>query len=325
MYIIHEGVPGSGKSYDAVKRMLDVLKGKRVVYTNIDGVFNQRSLEAIAAYTGLDYSEVRQLLRPLDNQTQVKRFWEHCESGSYIIIDEAQLYWNSRDYQLQDNKDHGAFASTHRHQGYDVLLITQRAERIDSALRALCEWRYRYRKLNFFGGAIKASYLCYSFNGDDPKVLNTRKGTYDKRVFLCYSSYVGDASEKSVRKPPNILNHPIFYGLGFVLISVVYLFSQSGLAHGDIFGAESIATAGKESAGPTTQPQAEEGGATPSPGSPVTSPPGSPATAPAVAAEPSKPPLVVLGYINGKPVYRHEASGRVIVSPGIPRISPTEG
>jgi hypothetical protein len=100
----------------------------------------------------------------------------------------------------------------------------------------MLEWRYFYRKLNFFGNLFKNGYLVYCYSGDDQKPLSVKKCSYDVRYFKCYHSYKGNAIEKQPVKNANILKHPIFYGLGLVLLLFGYFFSQSTFKDGDILG-----------------------------------------------------------------------------------------
>jgi len=233
LIIIHEGVPGSGKSYDGIRKILDALQRERVVYTNIDGVHVDTCREFIASRIGQsrDWLDSHLMFLPANC---IPDFWNHTEVGSLVVIDEAQLYFNSRDFIKTANREFGDWASTHRHHGYDLLLITQNAARIDTAVRSLAEFRYRYRKLNVFGSLCSKGYLIYTYAGEDPKHLSMRKSTYDVGIFPCYNSYVGDATEKKVIKLPNLLNHPIFYGLAVVLCLTIYFAKDSPLLHGKL-------------------------------------------------------------------------------------------
>lgn len=234
MIIIHEGVPGSGKTYDAVRKINDALKLGRSVYHNIRGLDLDLCQEAISAISGLSRGDIsRQLVMLTDDH--VREFWLHCPDGAFIVIDEAQLYFNSRDFNKGGNRAFGDWASTHRHHGFDLLLISQRAERIETSVRSLAEFRYRYRKLNVFGSLMKKGYLVYSFAGGDSNHLAIRRMTYDAKIFACYQSYAGDNTEKKAFKNPNILNHPIFYLLGISIIGALYFVSQSSFVRGDIF------------------------------------------------------------------------------------------
>jgi zona occludens toxin (predicted ATPase) len=234
--IIHEGVPGSGKSYDAIRKIIDALKNGRIVYTNIDGVHSDDCREVIAALTGFSRDALDDRLFFLE-AAQIINFWDICPSGAFVVIDEAQLFFNSRDWSKDDNRRFADWASTHRHYGYDLLLITQRAERIDSAVRSLCEFRYRYRKLNMFGSMVKKGYLVYTYCGDDSRPLGKpSKRTYQAEIFRAYQSYQGDSTEKAVVKNPNILNHPLVWFAGLLVIGAVWSFSKSSFATGDPLG-----------------------------------------------------------------------------------------
>ena len=233
MIIMHEGVPGSGKSYDAVRKIIEALKRGRVVYTNIDGMNQDTCLEYLAQLLGETRDWLSEHLFFLTND-QVRSFWLYVQEGAFIVLDEVQLFFNSRDFAKESNREFGNWASTHRHHGYDLLLITQRAARIDTSVRSLCEFRYRYRKLNVFGSLVKKGYLIYTFAGEDVEHLSIRKATYDSKIFPAYNSYVGDATEKKVTKNPNLFNHPIFYLMAACFIGVLYFLPKSHLLSGDL-------------------------------------------------------------------------------------------
>ena len=74
MIIGFAGTPGSGKSYEAVKKILDNLQMGRVVYTNIDGMFSPECLEAIKGVCGLSDLALIKQFHKLD-QDQMSDFW----------------------------------------------------------------------------------------------------------------------------------------------------------------------------------------------------------------------------------------------------------
>ncbi|MGD9950727.1 MAG: zonular occludens toxin domain-containing protein [Desulfobulbus sp.] len=247
MIIGFTGTPGSGKTYEAVNKINDNLRLGRVVYTNIDGIFDPECLEMIKSYCGLsDYALARQLrpiVSPVDGEDPILIFWMHVEPGSLIVLDEIHKWFSNRDWNKETNKEFGYWASTHRHNGYDVVLITQNIERVDAAVRSLLEWNYVYRKVNFLGSAVKRSYLCYAYGGDDTngKPLATSKRTYKPAIFRCYKSYVAkDIKEMSIMQHVNVLRHPIFLLIPLVFCATFYMFSKSSLATGDLFGADKV-------------------------------------------------------------------------------------
>lgn len=237
MIICYEGTPGSGKSYDAVKKILDNLRRGRKVYTNIDGMGDSAKREYICKLIGFDDITLFTNLIYFDrNDEELFNFWEHMEQGSIMVLDEAQNYFSNRDWQSDKNKAFCKWASTHRHYGYDVVLITQDFEKIDSHVRTLVEWTYRYRKMNFFGSAVKNKYIVYAFAGEPSgKSLSKHIRSYDHRVFFCYESYVSkDIKELKIQSHINILKHPIFYAIPVMFGIFFFFFMKSGFSKGEI-------------------------------------------------------------------------------------------
>ena len=252
------GTPGSGKSYEAVVKIIDNLKMGRVVCTNIDGMEIEKHQRYLQTITGLsDYQFKNQFF--FLNKTDVVQFWKTyqvtsdlegtlvttdvpiCPKGALIIIDEAHKFFNARDWQNTQNRELGDWASTHRHEGYDLIFITQDIEKVDKQVRTLTEWTYFFRKVNFLGGAVQKRYLCYSYSGDDhrgnPIAKNVR--TYDAKVFPAYKSYTtADAKEIGFMSHVNILKHPVFLAIPIVLAFCAYMFSKSSFASGDLFGSK---------------------------------------------------------------------------------------
>lgn len=237
------GVPGSGKTYEAVKKIVfNLLKGRHV-YTNIDGMDQGPCQEMLKGIAKLDDFEFDRKFHFLDRD-EVPNFWQVARPGSFIVLDEVHKVFNCRDWQSKKNLAFADWASTHRHHGYDLILITQDMEKVEKQVRSLLDWTYVFRKVNFLGSAVKKKYICYSYSGDDTrgKPLSTSVRTYDQRYFLCYQSYATkDAKEVSFMKHVNVLKHPVFFALPLVLAVALYLlFGRSSLATGDLFGQESV-------------------------------------------------------------------------------------
>ena len=246
MIIGFSGTPGSGKTYEAVQKILDNLVMGRTVFTNIDGLADPECLEMIKTCCGLSDLAITRQLHFLEDW-QIPEFWMHIEPRCLVVLDEVQKVFSSREWQTSKNNQFASWASTHRHNGFDVVLITQAVERIDSAVRALLEWTYVFRKVNFFGSAVQKKYICYAYGGDDTSGPPLKKSvrTYDGSVFLCYKSYVAkDVKELGVMQHVNVLKHPVFFAIPLVLFFTLYmLFSKSSIGTGDLFGSKQAMTA----------------------------------------------------------------------------------
>lgn len=238
MIICFEGRPGSGKSYEAVRKIIDNLRLGRTVYTNIDGFDDPVKRESIKSYCGLDDYELETRLIYLPYHL-LHEFWDHVKTGSLIVIDEAHKYFSNRDWQKSSNQEFANWASTHRHYGYDVLLLTQNIGKIDAHVRGLVEWTYRYTKLNMFGSVVQHKYKRESYLGDDitSQPLDRSYYTYDSRIFACYKSFVSqDIKELGIMKHVNILRHPVFFLIPLAFIVSLFFISKSSLFTGDLFG-----------------------------------------------------------------------------------------
>lgn len=344
MIVFFVGTPGSGKSYEAVKKVVDNIKLGRVVCTNIDGMDEQEHQEYLKNLLNIDDYEFNTHFRFL-SKNQVLNFWgtesktytrmidgeevsftrdEYiCPKGSLIIIDEAHKHFNARDWQKQENRALADWASTHRHDGYDVVLITQDIEKVEKQVRTLTEWTYYFRKVNFLGGAVKKKYLCYSYSGDDHngQALAKNIRSYNPLIFPCYKSYTtADAKEVGFMQHINILRHPVFFALPLVLLFCFYMFSKSSFATGDLFGtgkrmkdAQAKIELQRKQQNQTAQPKPQLPPPPPAPAMPA--PPVSAVPAQAPQPQPPITPVTVTA-----PGTQPESSPAIAAATGPPRV-----
>lgn len=247
MIICYQGSPGSGKSYDAVNRVIENLKKGRVVYTNIDGLDDSLNREVVRVLTELDDYELSKRLIHLTSD-QVGKFWQYTKSGSMVVIDEIHKWFNSRDWQSAKNREFADWASTHRHSGFDVVMVTQDIQKVDSQVRSVVEFTYEYRKLNMFGSWVNNKYICYAYMGGEVsgKPLGKLVKSYNQKIFAAYKSYVaGDIKELGIQSHFNILKHPVFYSIPIVLALFLYFFSKSSFIRGDFLGMNKKASISK--------------------------------------------------------------------------------
>lgn len=237
MIIGFVGTPGSGKSYEAVKKILDNIKLGRKVYTNIEGLDNPKCRKYIQSYCNITDFQLETCLIHL---TDEEATWPdlHCEPGSLILLDEVHKNLSNRDWQSEKNVNFAKWASTHRHDGYDLVLITQSLDKVDKHVRSLIEWSYLFRKVNMFGAALQKKYVCYAYAGDDHngKAMSKSVRTYDPKIFPAYQSYSNEVvKEIGFMKHVNIFKHPVFYSIPLVLGVSIYFFSQSSLIRGELY------------------------------------------------------------------------------------------
>ena len=109
MTLIH-ATPGSGKTLLTVSKVPEWYPDRPVYYYGIPELT-------------LDWIE-------LDDAEK----WNECPEGSVIVIDEAQIVFPQRSYQKSVPAHIEAFA-THRHKGYDIVLVTQHCMDLDVFIR----------------------------------------------------------------------------------------------------------------------------------------------------------------------------------------------
>ena len=125
---------------------MPALQQGRNVWTNLEGL---KTLP-LAIYSGVDLIQIEKLLKItsiFDSSILKSEFREN----ELIIIDEAQHFWNNRDFKSQENKDVLAFLQVHRHHGLDIVFATQNIDQVDIGIRRLCGVHYRLSKMSNIG------------------------------------------------------------------------------------------------------------------------------------------------------------------------------
>lgn len=119
------GLPGEGKSLLAAKRIRESLDLGEPVYSNVH--VNDTRLW----YYYEDFNLLEQVQR------------------AFIVLDEAQVYMNSRKWK-DFSPSFQAFLQQHRHQGIDMLALTQNLNRVDVTFRELVQELWEVDKRFFF-------------------------------------------------------------------------------------------------------------------------------------------------------------------------------
>ena len=108
------GKPGSGKTYLAVMRLLEVPVGKYVIYTNIKGLKPEKFAEPSMVKT-IPEEDASWFTK----EKQVE--WSEAVREKYgrpmlVVIDEAQMIFGEK------NQGYKGWLSWHRHLGQDIWL-----------------------------------------------------------------------------------------------------------------------------------------------------------------------------------------------------------
>ena len=173
MIELYSGTPGSGKSLHSAKEIRMRLKQPDKV---IIGNFYVNT-KAISKCKGNYIYVSNDRLKPGRLMQFARRYARHIgrrlkEDEVWIIIDEAQLLFNSRDWQKLAGSGWLSFFSQHRHYGFKIILIAQFDRMLDRQVRSLIEYEIKHRKVSragamglivglFFGGNLYVAVTCW--------------------------------------------------------------------------------------------------------------------------------------------------------------------
>lgn len=212
-----EGLPGAGKSYEAIFRhLLPALTNGRAVVTNIPGIDSDK----IKSYLGI--SSIDLVYVNIDENVQkavdalqssgrsvpaaalnscAAKAAQDCinqviKNDALLILDEVQNYWGDAYADLP--VESVRLISEHRHHGLDIILLGQDYRDVHQLIRRRIEVLTRLNKLNTLGAPTRYGWINYSLGGG--KLAKMRSGfqKYDKAVFDLYQSFTATAKNKTL-------------------------------------------------------------------------------------------------------------------------------
>lgn len=149
MIYLYSGTPGSGKSLHQAKDIYHWLRKGRTCIANFD-IDVTKIPKAKGSFIYLDNS----YLTPSNLIKYSKVYFsDHVfkEGRLRVYIDECQLLFNAREWNIGGRKEWLSFFTQHRKYGYDIYLIAQFDRMIDRQIRSLIEYEVIHRKASNFG------------------------------------------------------------------------------------------------------------------------------------------------------------------------------
>ena len=152
MIELYSGTPGSGKSLHVAKIIRERLRMYNCVIIGNFYVNQNTVKKRKGTYIYVDNSR----LYPERLIKFAIRYARHKgrrlkEDELYLFIDEAQLLFNSRDWQLIKTSGCVSFYSQHRKLGFYIGLIAQFDRMLDRQIRSLVENEIKHRKVSRAG------------------------------------------------------------------------------------------------------------------------------------------------------------------------------
>lgn len=181
--ILFSGTPGTGKTLSVMEfHLLKSLREGRKVYHNIRGV----NLHKICAFLDLEYYDLKKLCVYIgEEEGDINDYFKNVEPGSLSIIDEAHSYMSGEKYRSLSHLKQ--FISLHRHNGNDVILITQHPDDIWSTIIKRVEQTHYLKKHPTKGAEYYKEYIYAKFKIEGEALIeHTRK--QNQKIFPLYQS-----------------------------------------------------------------------------------------------------------------------------------------
>lgn len=254
MITIIEGLPGHGKSYEAVAFYIipAIVNDRRKVITNIPlnidkfvAVFGEYTRDLIEVRTpkGLfvdnKNADEGDIYIPFSDPSEFLTDWRNSKNqGPMFVVDEAQFPMpNTKSPRTEQLL---LMATMHRHHGQDWVLLSQIRGQIYTKIAALSEAVIRVRKKTFLGFLGDRSsywrflYPSYGLKDRDYVRKETRK--YKEAFFPFYKSHThsdGAVVEHTGYEKGMSFKLIILFSLALVIYSAYAYFSFSGTFFGD--------------------------------------------------------------------------------------------
>jgi len=236
MIVLYTGVPGSGKTYLAVKSIADLLKNpNNVVISNVEGfrferfkLFRDYQIKKISDETFINvecgqYIDItKELVKrgsSFFDYTQMKKFLEPFKDKNvFIFIDECQRYFPKwfKDSEVI------YFFDYHRHLGLDIYLISQSSYKICPDIVHLTEYELRAVPSSL---KFKNMFVYKRLINND--ILGRQVLKRDKRIFSLYKSF--QVQNENIQMPKILFAIPVFFIFAvFALFYVLSKFAEMG-------------------------------------------------------------------------------------------------
>jgi len=250
MLIFHEGLPGSGKSYECVlSHIVPSLSKGREVFAYIEGL----NFEKLAELSGITLELCQKLLHQVTRE-QVYELYKIATPNSLVVIDELQNFFPQGRQKLDENIVR--WVSEHRHDGQDIICMGQNFKDCHALFRRRTERKVLFVKLSALGMDKRYQWTAYQAvpqaSGDPVyEKINSSIVVYDSKYFGSYASHNSDDISTEHYKDArfNVFRTGLFrFAIPAIFLgSIVAVWYVYGLFHNDKAFASDKAAPKKES------------------------------------------------------------------------------
>ena len=214
MITLYTGTPGSYKSYHSVKEIIFRLKKGYHVIANFPVDYQRvikKPLKGSFTFVPTPDLNIDYLLQfAVDHHKPGRR------AQTLVVIDEASIKFNAREFNRHDRLDWINFFANHRHFNYDFILVAQSDIMIDKQIRQLIETEYKYRSIAHYKWLGR--FLAIVFHGlhiysDFWYPMQLKNSThwcfFSKRIADCYDTmglFIGSKAMDQLQKRQSSLS-----------------------------------------------------------------------------------------------------------------------
>ncbi len=230
MIVFHEGLPGSGKSYEAcVMHIIPALKAGRDVLTNINGINHKKFAELTGIPLPIVQKQLISIAHPeCDDEEQrlelVKAdLLEKTKKDSLVVIDEIQDIHPTKRQPL--SPEWSKYIASHRHEGLDIVLMGQDRRDVHPIWRRRIQRLLTFNKLQAVGADSSYRWVCLEATSPEKfKEVSSGIRRYEKQYFGLYLSHTQGTQNKSVYKDDraNILKNKKVQFAAVAFIALAY-------------------------------------------------------------------------------------------------------
>lgn len=191
MIIFHEGMPRSGKSYEAVVYyILPALKAGRPVDAYVKGLDHAK----LAELAGITLEQCQELLHIIPKE-QVPEIHDHVRKNSLVVLDELQNFWPNGRQKLPERVQ--LFITEHGHDGHDILAMGQDMRDCHAVWRRRVSQKTFFLKLEAIGAPKRYNWTTYkAVRPEKFQEVNSGTRTYEEQYFGSYASHNEDVTNK---------------------------------------------------------------------------------------------------------------------------------
>lgn len=150
MIYFYSGTPGSGKSLHVARDIYNRLNRNKK-YPNVIANFNINKDMIKNKKSNFIYLDNSELTVDFLVNYSNNFHYQGIENQTLVVVDEASVIWNSREWQSGKNRsDWLKFFTQHRKLGFNFIIISQNDRQLDRQIRSLFEYEIVHRKVNNF-------------------------------------------------------------------------------------------------------------------------------------------------------------------------------